>query len=60
MEKEIYATVDHLDDYGYEYGFRPGQKVLLRRDTDNPYDDEAISVHDSNGNKCGYVCQADR
>ena len=58
MEKEIYATVNHLEDYGCEYRFRPGQTVFLRRDENNPYDDEAVSVHDDSGNKCGYVANS--
>ena len=58
MKKELYATVNHLEDYGGASYFRIGQEIILRRDRNNPYDDEAISVHDQNGTKCGYVANS--
>jgi len=58
MKKELYATVNHLEDYGGTSCFRIGQEVILKRDRNNPYDDEAISVHDTNRIKCGYVANS--
>ena len=58
MENTIYATVSHLDDFGCTYCFRPGQTLVLKKDPDNPYDDEAILVYDRKGNKCGYVANS--
>ena len=35
--------------------FRPGVKVILRREPENPHDPNAIAVHTSTGRTAGYV-----
>ena len=52
-----YITITHINDfYGFEY-FRPGMILTLRKDHDNPYDDEAVTVF-MNEVKCGYVANS--
>lgn len=56
--KQEYITVTRIDDYvGREY-FRPGMELLLKKEFNNPYDDEAIAVYTSSINKCGYVANS--
>ena len=57
-EKEIYITINHLEDYNAEYTLRPGNTVILRKDPENPYDDEAIAVYNARNCKTGYVANS--
>ena len=57
MKDGIYLTVTHLDDFGGHIMFRVGDKLDLKKDEDNPYDDEAIAVY-KDGYKCGYVANS--
>ena len=55
-----YITVNHLDDFsrfGYTR-FRVGEQLVLKKDHDNCYDDEAIQVNDRSGSKVGYVANS--
>lgn len=58
INKDRYITVNHLDDYVATNNLRVGMKLLLKKDHDNPYDDEAIAVYSSHGNKIGYVANS--
>lgn len=58
MNKDIYVTINHLMDYNAEYSFRVGDVLLLMKDRDNCYDDEAIAVYSKHGEKCGYVANS--
>ncbi len=55
MKKDFYITVGHFDECFGSTCFRVGQKLTLRKDHDDPYDDEAIAVFNENGSRCGYV-----
>lgn len=56
--KEIYVTINHLEDFNAEYTFKPGDVLTLKKDPDNCYDDEAIIVYSKHGCKCGYVANS--
>ena len=54
-DQQVYITITHINEFsGYEL-FRPGMRVILKKDTDNIYDDEAIAVYSEHGAKLGYV-----
>ena len=54
----MFITINHIEEYmDIEY-FRVGMELLLKKDDDNPYDDEAIAVYTSNMCKCGYVANS--
>ena len=51
MKEQLFLTVTHINSYAGCGLFRPGMRLKLRKDHDNPYDDEAIAVygkHDAN------------
>ncbi|MBR3310347.1 MAG: hypothetical protein IKG15_00840 [Solobacterium sp.] len=53
-----YITITHINDfYGFDH-YRCGMPLRLKKDHDNPYDDEAITVLESGGAKCGYVANS--
>ncbi|MBR2812776.1 MAG: HIRAN domain-containing protein [Solobacterium sp.] len=54
MNKELYITISRISDYAGSEAFRPGMKLTLKKDHDNPYDDEAIAVYNDRC-KYGYV-----
>lgn len=55
--KGMFITLTHLNDYGLGEGLKPGKKLILRKDHDNPYDDEAIAAYDGLS-KAGYVANS--
>ena len=55
---KIYVTINHLDNYGGAKTFRVNDELMLMRDTDNPFDDEAIAVYNRHNIKCGYVANS--
>lgn len=57
MEK-YYLTVTHINSYAGCGAFRPGMKLKLCKDYDNPYDDEAIAVYSLQNAKFGYVANS--
>ncbi|MCR5230474.1 MAG: HIRAN domain-containing protein [Solobacterium sp.] len=58
MNKQLYITLSHLNEFmGIEY-FRPGMEVILKKDPGNLYDDEAIEVYGKDGPKYGYVANS--
>ena len=58
MDASKYITINHLDDYMSANSLRVGMKLILKKDHDNPYDDEAIAVYSEHGNKVGYVANS--
>ena len=56
--KRIYITVDHLPDCVRVHVAEVGQELTLKKDTRNPYDDEAIKVFNKNGTDIGYVANS--
>ena len=58
MNKQFYITVDHLEDFSGLSNIRTGDSLTLRKELDNPYDDEAIAVYNSDNIKTGYVANS--
>ena len=58
VDKDNYVTINHLDDYMSANALRVGMKLILQKDHNNPYDDEAIVVYSEHGNKVGYVANS--
>ena len=56
--KRIFITVDHLPDCVRMHIAEVGQELTLRKDTRNPYDDEAIKVFNKNDTEIGYVANS--
>ena len=56
--KKVYVTINHLDNYDGSKNFRVGDKLSLRKDHNNPYDDEAIMACNKHDIKCGYVANS--
>ena len=52
-----YITINHTEDFGGVMGYRVGDKLTLRKDHDNIYDDEAIIAY-KDKLKCGYVANS--
>jgi len=57
-EQIFYLTITHINDYSGSFTFRPGQRMILQKDHENPYDDEAIAVYTEGRQKCGYVANS--
>ena len=58
MEKKVFITINHLDEcFGYTQ-FRIGEKLVLKKDHNNMYDDEAIGVYKEKDYRCGYVANS--
>lgn len=55
MEDRCYLTITHIDDYAGIESIRPGMKLRLKKDHDNPYDDEAIAVYLNREIRCGFA-----
>ena len=59
MEDEsIYITINHLDDFQSVPFLKPGDHLVLRKDRNNIYDDEAIVVYKESKAKVGYVANS--
>ena len=57
-DNSIYITINHLEDYGCMPFLKPGEKLRLKKDKDNIYDDEAIIAYKENKTKVGYVANS--
>ena len=57
-DNSIYITIDHLEDFGCMSFLRPGDRLILKKDRNNTYDDEAIVVLRENKTKVGYVANS--
>lgn len=58
MKNEVFITINHISDFGGIHYYRVGDELTLRKDLDNPYDDEAIQVYNDQDVKCGYVANS--
>lgn len=57
-EQSIFITINHLDEFQGVFSIRPGDRLLLRKDRNNVYDDEAIIAYMENKAKIGYVANS--
>ena len=57
-EQSIYITINHLDDFECVSFLKPGDKLILKKDRNNIYDDEAIIAYKENNIKVGYVANS--
>ena len=59
MDKDdVFITINHIEDFcGYSH-LRVGDELMLRKDPDNRYDDEAIVVYKDRDMKIGYVANS--
>ncbi|MBR2801898.1 MAG: hypothetical protein IKE21_04785 [Erysipelotrichaceae bacterium] len=51
MEEKMHITINHTEDYGGTVYLRVGDKLTLKKDHDNIYDDEAIIAYGKHGHK---------
>lgn len=58
--RQIYVTIDHLDDFLGRDAFRTGDDLILRKDRNNDVDDESIAVYNKCQIRCGYVANSVR
>ena len=56
--KNIFITINHLDDFNGLSNIRVGDSLVLKKDFNNFYDDEAIAVYNDENNKIGYVANS--
>lgn len=57
-DKQIYITINHLDEFNGLCNIKVGNTLTLKKDLDNPYDDEAIAVYNIDDIKVGYVANS--
>ena len=55
---QIFITINHLDDFNGLSNIKVGDTLTLKKDLDNPYDDEAIAVYNLEDIKVGYVANS--
>lgn len=55
---QIFITINHLDDFNGLSNIKVGDTLTLKKDLDNPYDDEAIAVYNKDEVKVGYVANS--
>lgn len=53
----VFITITGLGNYSRRVGFMTGDVLVLKKENDNYYDDEAIAIYDNNV-KCGYVANS--
>ena len=58
MDEKIYVTINHLDDFESQMFLKTGDILILKKDRNNVYDDEAIAVYTKDNYKCGYVANS--
>lgn len=58
MDEKIYVTINHLDDFESQLFLKTGDILILKKDRNNQYDDEAIITYNKNDYKCGYVANS--
>lgn len=54
----MFITINHIGEYAGAEMFRPGMTLSLKKEKNNPYDDEAITVYSERGSKYGYVANS--
>ena len=60
MDEKIYITINHLDDFESQMFLKTGDVLILKKDRNNQYDDEAIAAYTKDNYKCGYVANSVR
>ena len=58
MKEQLFLTVTRISSYAGCGLFRPGLRLKMRKDHNNPYDDEAIAVYGPNHAKYGYAANS--
>ena len=58
MDKKIYITINHLDDFESQLFLKTESTLILKKDKNNIYDDEAIAAYTKDDCKCGYVANS--
>ncbi|MBR0419739.1 MAG: DNA-binding protein [Erysipelotrichaceae bacterium] len=53
-----FITINHLDLFDSTEFIKTGDQITLKKDLNNPYDDEAIVVKSASGIKIGYVANS--
>ncbi len=53
-----FITMNHFDLFDSTEFIRPGDQITLKKDLNNPYDNEAIVVRPASGIKVGYVANS--
>ena len=53
----MFITINHIEDYCPVPNYLPNMTLKLKKDFENPYDDEAIAVYKNNC-KIGYVANS--
>ena len=56
-EKRVSITINHLNFFDNVSFLKPGDRLILRKDRNNLYDDEAI-IACKDKLKCGYVANS--
>lgn len=56
--ESIYITINRLDDFMPIMNLKVGDILMLKKEPDNLYDDEAIAVYTKENYKCGYVANS--
>ena len=58
MDEKIYVTINHLDDFESQLFLKTGDILILKKDRNNQYDDEAVAAYTKDHCKCGYVANS--
>ncbi len=58
MDEKIYVTINHLDDFESQLFLKTGDILILKKDRNNQYDDEAVAAYTKDNCKCGYVANS--
>ena len=54
----LFITITRINDYIGVEMLRTGMELLMKKDTNNPYDDEAIHVYTNRNVKVGFVANS--
>lgn len=57
-QNNCFITINHTEEFGGTTHLRVGDKITLKKDHDNIYDDEAVVAYGKHGTKCGYVANS--
>ena len=58
--KELYITITHVDLYCGIENIKTGDRITIKKEPENRYDDEAIAAYCQHDLKCGYVANSVR
>ena len=56
--QEVYITIDHIESYCGTNNIRVRDTLILKKEHNNGYDDEAIAVYCKHEVRCGYVANS--